>query len=91
MIGEILIWIIGGVGLILFLSGRYATRINEREIKDSQKKIDSAKPWDITDVWEKQLDGAEKANGRAVVGMFIGGFMMLFPVIHLLGKWGLFD
>lgn len=86
--GEIIVWIIGGVGLLLFLAALSVARINEREIKDSQKHLDTAKPWDITETWKKQKNAAEEANSGAAVLMFIGGFMMLFTVIYLLGKWG---
>lgn len=89
MVGEIIIWIIGAVGLVLLLIAIQAIRINEKEIKEWQKKIDTAKPWDSTDFWEKQLAATERANARAVIGMFIGGFLMLLPIILLLGKWGL--
>lgn len=90
MMGEIIIWVIGGVGLLLFFLCGYAARINEREIRESRKKLNNSKPWDITDVWEKQQQGAEEANARAAIGMFIGGFMMLLPIMNLLYRWGLF-
>ena len=83
MIIKILIWIIGLFGLFLVLGAIYAMRINEQDIKSLREKIRTAKPWDLTDFWEKQLYATENAQSRAVVGLIIGGILVLFFLIYL--------
>ena len=89
MVGEIIIWIIGAIGLLLLLGGWSAGKANENDIRECREKIAKAKPWDSTDVWEKMLADTEKANAGAAIMMFIGGFLMLLPIVMLLGKWGI--
>lgn len=77
----ILGWIMGGGGFLLSLISLSAMRVNEKEIKQLQDKIKAAKPWDLTDFWEKQLTATENANARATVLLFIGVFLMAAPLL----------
>ena len=82
----ILGWIIEVAGLLLTSISLSAIRINEKEIKQLKEKIRTAKPWDSTDFWEKQLTRTEEANTRATVGLFIGGLLVLGPLIAWLAS-----
>lgn len=75
-------WIIGVGGLLLLLIGKHFAHINQQEINELQKLN---KYGDNS----KKIQEIESAIDRCAVLMFIGGFLMCFPLVALLAKLGI--
>lgn len=67
-------WIIGGVGLIVFLSGSYGAINNQSELNQLEKMKDYGNK-------ERMIHDTESALAKCVVMLFIGILLMISPLL----------
>ena len=75
------IWIIAGVGVVIFLIGRRLVITNEHNLKDIERLEQYGSV-------HKMRKNSEDTMSTGVVMMFIGGFLMLAPLIAWLNSCG---
>ena len=87
---EIAVWVIAAIGLLIFLVNRQEAKDNQKELTRLESRSGSAPVWDSVHSYApKRKDELERKIERCVIWMYIGGFLALFPILRLLGKWGI--
>ena len=87
---EIATWVIGAIGLLIFLVNRQKAKDNQKELTRLEDRNRSAPVWDSVHSYApKWKDELERKIEKCVIWMYIGGFLALFPILLLLGKWGI--
>lgn len=71
---EIWSWIIGGGGLVLFLTARHYAHVNSQQLKD----LEELRQYGSI---SKMKEETESAMVRCVIYMIIGVFMMVAPLM----------